>query len=371
MEKHPSAPDTPPLISSPDSTTPPPPNPSNGGIRELFHLAYPMVLSMISWTVMGFVDSAMVGRLGATELAAVGFSGIWLMIAFAMLHGTTMSLQTFVSQSDGAGEHERCGAWTWQSLSAVAPGTLVAIAGLALFLRPFLGQLGISPELESTAVEYVRPRLVGEFAWVATFAFMSFFRGVGDMRTPLYVGVAANLVNVVLDYGLIFGELGMPEWGIWGAGVATAASDWFALIVIFVAFRRRSVDERYHTGFVRPRLDEIRRLLRLGAPIGGQMLLGESSYAVFSIFIARMGDVEMAVSQALVILLSLTFMQAHGIGGAAATLVGRYVGARDEDGVLRSFHSALKLAAFVAVTVGLLSCWRRSPSCACSRRIRK
>ena len=99
---------------STDSATPTHTTVPNGSVREVFYLAYPVVLTQISATTMGVVDSAMVGRLSATHLAAVGFGGIWMWTFFSLFYGTASGVQTFVSQADGAGESRRCGAWAWQ-----------------------------------------------------------------------------------------------------------------------------------------------------------------------------------------------------------------------------------------------------------------
>ena len=89
-----------------------------GGFREMANLAYPVVLTQLSATAMGVVDTAMVGRLGATELASVGFGAIWLWTLFSLFYGTASGVQTFVSQADGAGESRACGRWVWQGLFA-------------------------------------------------------------------------------------------------------------------------------------------------------------------------------------------------------------------------------------------------------------
>jgi MATE family multidrug resistance protein len=325
-----------------------------GSVREVFYLAYPVVLTQISTTTMGVVDSAMVGRLGATELAAVGFGGIWMWTFFSLFYGTASGVQTFVSQADGAGEPTRCGAWAWQGAYAVVPATMLAAVAVWLCIAPLVTLMGPSPELQSFAVTYVLARLPGEIGMAVLMVLTSFFRGFGDTRTPLYVTLAANAVNAVLDYGLIFGELGMPEWGVSGAGTATAVGQWFAAGALFLCFRRRAVAERFETGARAPSGDAVWRFLRTGAPIGGQWCLGMTSFAMFTTLVARMGDAEMAASQAFVMLLSMSFMQAVGISIGASTLVGRYVGAGDLAAASRSFGSALVLGAIVASLVAAL-----------------
>jgi MATE family multidrug resistance protein len=329
-------------------------DPARGGLREVFDLAYPVVLTQMSATAMGVVDSAMVGRLGATQLAAVGFGGVWLWTFFSLFYGTASGVQTFVSQADGADRQRECGFWAWQGTYAVLPASVLAVVGLALSAGPLIELLGTSPGLQDDTRAYVRARLPGEIGMALTMLLTSFFRGFGDTRTPLYVTLAANAVNAVLDYGLIFGELGLPAWGVAGAGTATAVGEWFAFGALLLAFRRRRVRERFDTRAVRPDREAIRRFLRVGVPIGGQWCLGMTSFAIFTTLVARMGDDSMAASQAFVMLLSLSFMQAVGISAAAATLVGRYIGAGDPDAVETSFRSSLLLGGLLGGIVAVV-----------------
>jgi MATE family, multidrug efflux pump len=328
--------------------------PERGSVREVFALAYPVALTQLSVTVMGVVDSAMVGRLGATPLAAVGFGNIWLWTFFSLFYGTASGVQTFVSQYDGAGEPRRCGSWAWHGFWAVVP----AVAGVSLLLSlaagPAFALLGPSPELQVHAAAYVRARLPGEVGMAVLMVLASFFRGFGDTRTPLYVTLVANAVNAVLDYGLVFGRLGLPAWGVAGAGAATSVGSWCAALILLAAFRRRSLRQRFDTRALGPDRAAIRRFLRTGAPIGGQWCLGMTSFATFTTLVARMGDAPMAASQAFVMLLSLSFMQAVGLAVGASTLVGRYVGAGDPDAAERSLRSALRLGAVVATAVAAL-----------------
>jgi MATE family multidrug resistance protein len=325
-----------------------------GGLREVAALATPVVLQQLSATAMGVVDSAMVGRLGSTPLAAVGFGSIWLWTIFSLFYGTATGVQTFVSQYDGAGRERESGAWIWQGLYALVPGALVAVLVAAPLVPALLALLGPSQEMQAGAAVYLQARLPGEVAFAALMVCTSFHRGIGDTRTPMLVTFGANLVNAVLDYGLIFGKLGLPEWGVAGAGAATSISSVLGAIVFLLLIRRARLRERFTTHPVRPDPRAMRRLLRMGLPIGGQWCVGMTSFAFFTTLVARMGDESMAASQAFVMLLSLSFMQAVGISVAASTLVGRYVGARDLDGARESFRSSIALGVLLGIGVAAL-----------------
>ncbi|MDJ0787102.1 MAG: MATE family efflux transporter [Myxococcota bacterium] len=341
-------------MSNPIEVAPPPGIATRGGMREVGALAYPVILAQVSATVMGIVDSAMVGRIGATELGAAGFAGIWTWTCFALLNGTASGVQTFVSQAEGAGSERECGAWGWHATFLLVPlGVLVAALGIA-FAGPLVGAAGPSPELREAAETYLQPRLLGMPGLMIAFIWMSFFRGIGDTRTPLWGSLVANLVNAVLDYGLIFGRLGLPEWGIAGAGAATAVGETTYGVFMLVAAMRVGVRRRYQTQPIAPDRKSIRRLLWTGSPIGGQWFLDMIAFALFTTMVARMGDLDMAASQAFVMLLSLSFMQAIGISVASSTLVGRYVGAGDPASAYRSFHSSLRFAGVLAIAIAVL-----------------
>ncbi len=327
---------------------------ARGGLREVAGLAWPVVLSQMSSTLMGVVDTAMVGRLGPTELAAVGFAHIWTWTLFSLFIGTASGVQTFVAQHHGAGEERRCGAWVWNALVVLAPAAL-AIALAVGALAPFwLAALGPSPELQARALEFLPGRLAGLVGTTTAFAWASFFRGVGDTRTPMLGAVIANVVNASLCYALIFGAAGFPRLGVAGSGLAMAVGEWSYAAFLACAALRRTTRARYGTGYVALRAHDVRRVLRTGLPIGGQWVLDMAAFAVFTTLVARMGDASMAASQAFIALLSLSFMQASGLSVAAATLVGRYVGAGDPAAAERSFRRALGLAAGLGVTVATL-----------------
>jgi MATE family multidrug resistance protein len=342
-----------PLAASADSASRP------GGVREVGLLAYPIVLTQMSQTVMHVVDSIFVGRLGAAELGGLGFAGVWLWTVFSVFSGTANGVQTFVSQAWGAGEERACGRWAWQGLYAVVPASVLAMLGFVLVAAPLWQTLGATPEVREHALAYARVRPIGFAGLAVWMVFAAFFRGVGETRTPLLATLVANGTNALLAYGFVLGGFGLPALGVAGAGVATSISEWVGAAVLAAAFLRREMRRRFATQPVGAELAAVRRFLRVGAPIGGQWLLDMSAFALFTTLVARMGNSSMAASQAMLSLLSLSFMQAIGIGLAATTLVGRYKGAGELPAAERSYRSALVLA--VALAVGIAALFLLAP----------
>jgi len=325
-----------------------------GGVREVALLAYPIVLTQLSQTLMHVVDSIFVGRLGAAELGALGFACVWLWTVMSIFTGTATGVQTFVSQAHGSGDERGCGAWAWQGLYAVVPAAVLAAFAFAELADPLWSALGASDEIRVHAMSYMQMRPIGLAGQCLSLVLISFFRGLGDTRTPLVAAIVANATNIALDYGLVFGRLGLPAWGVAGAAVATSIAEWVGALMVAAAFLGPRVRARHRTLPARPDVRAIRRFLRTGAPIGGQWLLDMSAFAIFTTLVAHLGEAAMAATQAMISLLSLSFMQSIGIGLAATTLVGRYKGGGDLPAAARSYRSATKLALGLALGVAVL-----------------
>ena len=169
---------------------------------EVALLAFPVVLQTIAETVMQLCSAAMVGRLGAAQLGAVGFAGIWIWTLFVPFAGTANGVQSFVSRHDGAGESARCGAWVWQAIWR----TRARERDLGLYDRLVSAA---AVRVDRTAARDVRSggelrraRLLGAPFIAANFAMIAFFRGCGDTRTPMRAALIAIVVNIVIAWVL-------------------------------------------------------------------------------------------------------------------------------------------------------------------------
>ncbi|MDH3199070.1 MAG: MATE family efflux transporter, partial [Candidatus Krumholzibacteria bacterium] len=191
---------------------------------EVWRLAYPAILTMVSQTIMWTVDAAMVGHVGKTELAAVGLGGILIWTLYSFFIGLTSAVNTFVAQSHGAGELRKCGVYLWQGLYlSLFAAALVFIA--RAFVPEILALLRPDPAVQAEAAGYIRIRMLSVPFFLAHQAYAHFYRGIGDTRTPLKVLVFAHALNVVGDYALIFGKGPFPAMGVDGAAWATSLAN--------------------------------------------------------------------------------------------------------------------------------------------------
>ncbi len=325
-----------------------------GSYAEVWHLAYPAVMTMLSQTIMSFADAAMVGRLGARELAGVGLAGTLVWGIYSFFNGLVNAVNTFVAQDYGARQYRSIGTMTWQGIYfSLISGLLILLIGK--YSTALFALLGPAPEVQQIGSAYARIRMAGGVFVVLWMCFSSFLRGLGDTRTPLKVTIIANVFNIFGDYVLIFGKFGFPKLGVEGAAIATVIANIIGTVYFFVVFISRQNENLYATrSNWRPNLHEMKRLARVGLPIGVQWVLDMGGFIVFSAIIGRIGTSELAASEAALRLMSLSFMPVYGFSIAATTLVGQYIGAEQHPFAVRSGYNALRLGIYYTIGIALL-----------------
>lgn len=331
-----------------------------GGYREVVFLAFPLVLSMLSQTIMTAVEAAFLGRYGTVEQGAAGLAGALLWPLLLVCNWSGIGVQICVAQSIGAQRRADCGAFTWQGIYVSVLAWLFLIAaGLS---APLIVQLSApSPELVEPTALYLRIELLGGLPGLVNLTLVGFFRGIGDTKTPLVVTLVVELVGMLLDVLLIFGVAGFPRLGIAGAAWSTVSATTVGTVLYLCLFLRRGQREGLLT---QPRIPFDRhacwRLVRLSWPIGAQGALDVGSWTLFTALIARLGTVEAAAHAIAIRVISLAYMAGYGISVAATTLVGRYLGAREPAAARRTMRSCLMLALLLMGSMGIgFFVWRQ------------
>jgi len=330
------------------------PEHKKGGYAEVWHIAYPAVLTMVSHTIMTFIDAIMVGRLGPTELAAVGLSGTLTWGLFSFFNGVVNGVNTFVAQDFGAKRFDNIGRVTWQGVYfALISGVILIF--ISRFNVDLMKLLGPAEDVQRIGASYLGIRLWGGVFIILYMCFSAFLRGIGDTRTPLKIVIFINVLNVAGDYVLIFGKFGFPELGTDGAAYATVGASAIGALAFFLVFLSKKSDMRFaaRRGW-RVRFDLMARLSRVGLPIGLQWLLDMASFIVFTALIGRIGTIELAASTAGLRLMHLSFMPVFGVSIAATTLVGQYIGSKETPCASRSGYTAIKISMLYAGLIALL-----------------
>ena len=322
-----------------------------GSYRQLLDLAYPVMITMVSYTLMGLMDTVMVGRLGTSQLAAVGLASSIMWTFFAFFNGLISSANTFISQDYGAKQFDDIGRKLWHYLY-IAIGSYMILLIFTPLSRYLLILIGASAKVEEYGTTYIRIMIYSGLGMFINFSISGFFRGIGNTKTPMYIGITANIFNVIGNYLLIFGKFGFPRLEVTGAALATLISTFFASILYVAIGLSHKYNSRYGTkSFYKPDFALIRRILRIGLPMGVQFFLDNASFSVFAALIARMGDVQLAASNAAISLMSTSFMPLIGISIATTTLVGQFIGAKEIDNARKSGYTAIKTGVFYTMII--------------------
>ena len=322
-----------------------------GSYRQLWVLAYPVIITMISQTLMWLSDTIMVGRVGTAELGAVGLGGMIVWTFFAFFNGLMSSATTFVAQDYGAKRYGIIGRMMWHYLY-IAIASYMALLIFASVSGYVLKLIGSSTEVEKYSGIYIRIRLYSGIGVFTSFALAGFLRGIGNTKTPMRIAIIANGFNIIANYLLIFGKFGFPRLGVTGAALATLISSVLSAVLYLILClsekynRIYSTRSRHHIEFA-----QIRRIARVGLPMGIQFFLDTASFSVFTAFIARMGDASLAASSAAITLMSTSFMPLIGISIATTTLVGQFIGAGELRHARKSGYTAVKLGIFYTALV--------------------
>jgi MATE family multidrug resistance protein len=283
-------------------------------------MSLPVLLSLIAEPLTGLVDTAFVARLGSESLAALGVGTVALSSIFWAFNFLGIGTQTEVAQAHGRRQQKRS---TEIGGLAVALGTAIGVIMMAcgLSLVSYVATvMGADGEVHDFASLYVRVRLFGSPAVLVTLAAFGILRGLQDMRTPFWVAVSINILNIILDALLIFGYGPFPRLGIFGAGLASVISQWIgALWATGVVFRRLGFPHRIRMG-------DFLRILQ----IGRDLFIRTGLLTAFFIFTTRtatrIGPDAGAAHQAIrqVWVFTALFLDAYAITGQS--LIGFFIG---------------------------------------------
>ncbi len=298
-------------------------------IWTILALALPIIGGMVSQNVLNLVDTAMVGTLGPSALAAVGMGSFANFMAMAFIMGLSAGVQAISARRLGEGRAS-------ETAAPLNAGLLIAFAvgvpwSLVLFsfadrLFPLLVQ---DSEVVAIGVPYFQARLVGMTAIGMNFAFRGFWNGISQSKRYLQTLVVMHVCNVILNWILIFGHLGLPALGAAGAGIGTTISTYIGT-AIYIGLALRHARP---LGFLRSRMDRstVASMVKLSVPAGLQSFFFAAGMTAFFWIIGRIGTPELAASNVLVQLLLVAILPGVGFGLAAASLVGQALGRGDRD----------------------------------------
>ncbi len=324
-----------------------------GGYRELLTVAYPLMISMGSFTLMQFVDRMFLAWYSPVAIQAAVPAGILhftFVCGFMALAGYS---NMFVAQFIGAGDPTGCSRATAQSIFVAILSWPIMLALIPLG-EWTLVHSGHEPEVLEQELIYFRILMLGSVATPLGAAISGFYTGRSRTLTTMTATIASNVVNLILDYVLIFGHFGFPAMGIRGAAWASVIAAFVLPAYLLVLYFGPSTHRQFGTrSTFRWDTALCWRLVRFGTPSGVHLALDVASFAIFVLLTGRMGAVALAASNIALSINMLTFLPLIGIGIAASTVVGQYQGRKQSHYAEKASWTAFRIGVIYMGVIGV------------------
>lgn len=322
-------------------------------VREMFKIALPVIGTMLSYTLMQFVDKFYCGQLSAEALASAGNGGLAAFFPVSVMMGLLGVVNTYVSQNLGAGTPERGPAYAWNAIWMSLAVWVVVLAPYAVFLpdvfatmRGIFGMKPPSAYVIEHEVIYARILLAGMFITIAARGIAQFFYG---LHKPIVVAIGvliANLLNWFLTYALVFGKFGLPKWEIAGSAVGTVIGSLLEFFIPLAVFLSAKYNRQYQTRRAwRPSLSHIRDIWKIGWPAG--LMFGNEMicwWIFMTGLVAQFGPEHNAAGWIALTYMHLSFMPAVGLSFAVTAIVGKCIGANRQDLVPHRVWLGIRMA---------------------------
>jgi MATE family, multidrug efflux pump len=331
--------------------------------REIWTLAWPVILSQVLASAVSLIDIAMLGRLGPTTLAAVGYVTQFFWLSQALLMAVGIAGVALIARAIGAGDVARARAALGSCLAVSVTVAALVAGGVLSAPRMLLTLLNAQPAVTEAALPYLRLTLVSTLLFAISITYESGFRAVRDTRTPLWIAGAVTAVKTALNGLLIFGPFGLPRLGLVGAGLATLGAQFVAVALMLAASRRAGVRSVLDLG--RRDLARVRQMLppilRIASPAVGERLLLNLALMAYFAVLGHYGSEALAAYTVGVRVLSFSWIPGTGFAAAAATPVGHALGRGDSGGASRAGWRAARSALAVSVALGIVFSAARMP----------
>src|SRR5271166_1129978 len=315
-------------------------------LRPTFRLALPLVLAELGWMSMAIVDTVMVGHLpdSAHAMGAVALGSNLFSVLALCGGGLLMGLDTLVAQAFGAGQREDCH-------RSLVNGIYLSLALTPLLAAPvwllpaILTGMQIDSSVLALAIPYTKVLAVGLLPLLLYFAVRRCLQAMDMVRPVAFALVTANIVNVIGNYALVYGHLGMPAMGAVGSGWSTVISRTYmaAVLVAYLLW----YDRRHRTELLRTPVEvdlrRIKRLITLGYPAAVQFTLESGVFGLATALIARLGAVPLASHQIALNTVAFTYMVPLGISSSAAVRVGQAIGRKNPNAAALAGNTAILL----------------------------
>lgn len=325
--------------------------------RNIWRVAYPILISLVMEQMIGLTDTAFLGRVGEVELGASAIAIVYYMVLFMIGFGFSIGAQIIIGRRNGEGNFKETGKVFWNGLYFVL-GLSGAIILLSELFTPWMMKFMVSsPAIYDAALSYVRWRLPGMVFAFCTAMFRAFYVGTTQTKTLTLNSVVMVASNVIFNYILIFGRCGLPALGITGAAIGSSLAELVSLI-FFIVYTRTSCD-RPKYGLDKParfEKEELKSMMPVCVWTMIQHTVSIFTWLIFFLFIEHLGERPLAVSNIVRGVSGLIWVVLQAFSSTCSTLVSNLIGEGRQDKVMSLVKRILKLSYGIVGVIMLVIC---------------
>jgi putative MATE family efflux protein len=319
--------------------------------RSIWRISYPIIIGLVAQNLMVVIDTAFLGRLGEVTLGAAAIGGIFYLSLIMLGSGFSVGTQIMIGRRNGEGKYRAIGRIFDHAIYFMAALAVVLFAAITWLAPAFLSWFISSPGVLEESLLFLGHRRFGFLFAFLVLTFNGFYVGVARTMVLSVSTIIMATVNVILDYGLIFGNLGLPQMGIAGAALATNIAEFVTFIfLVFWSWKSGSIRFFRLFQFFKPRMRLYRRLFRLAVPVMFQYFLSFSAWFTFFMIIEQISETALAASNIARSYYMLLMIPVWGLSSATSSLVSNIIGQGRVDEVI----PLLKKILLISVTANLI-----------------
>ena len=323
--------------------------------KEIWRIAVPIMLGNLAQTIINFTDTAFLGHLGVIELGASMLAGLFYFVFTTIATGFAIGIQIIIARRFGEGNKERVGViFEHGSLFVLILGTIL-FSVLYFFSESLLAWLIDSPNIYASALDYIKYRQFGIIFVCFNFLYRGLYVGISNTKVITYSTIIMAIVNILLDYCLIFGKLGFPEMGIGGAALASFCAEVSAFI-FFTTYSYITLKDKEFGMFKMHKLESelMGRILKIATPTMVQKLFSFGVWFVFFILIEKMGETATGISSIVRSIYMILITPCFAFATTTNTLVSRTIGAGHPEQVFDTINKIIKNCIICTIPILLI-----------------
>ncbi len=313
--------------------------------KNILKISYPIILTLVAQNIINVTDTAFLGRVSEVALGASAIAGVFYFAIYMVGFGFSQGVQILIGRRNGEQNYSQIGPIFNNGLAFNLLLSVLIFLATIIWIPNLMKLLVSSEHIYSAALEYLDWRIYGYFFVFLSVIFRAFYVGITDTKVLTTSAIITAVVNIVFDYALIFGKFGFPELGIAGAAIASVLAEAATLAyLIYHTFAFTDLKKYQLLNSIKPELKTIMQILNLSVFIMFQFFISISTWFLFFIFIERMGERPLAVTNIGRSMYILLMIPASALSTTAGTLVSNMIGAGQSHEVVKTINKIIRIA---------------------------